>query len=153
MPQNVTIGAFVFGAVLVLIALLTGGFKIFGVEISGTTGRLQRIIAGVLGILLIIVGIYGLVPSGHDSRAVLPRNGSLQPVPLAFENRLTEPILVYWINRGKEVFYSEMSPGETYRVDTYVTHQWRVRSRKTGAEIKTIVTGPTGGVVTIGPSR
>jgi hypothetical protein len=61
MPQNITIAAFVFGAVLLLIALLSGGFKIFGVEISGTTSSPGRIIAGVAGTLLIIIGLYSSV--------------------------------------------------------------------------------------------
>ena len=153
MPQNVTIGAFVFGAVLVLIALLPGGFKIFGVEISGTTGRLRRITAGVLGILLVVVGLYGYFFPRPDPSAVLRRDGGAQSVPLAFENRLTEPILVYWIDQGKEVLYQEMSPGEIYHVNTYATHQWRVRNKKTGAEIKTVVAESTGGTVTITSSR
>jgi hypothetical protein len=33
MPENLKIGAFVFGAILVLIALLGGNFKIFGAEV------------------------------------------------------------------------------------------------------------------------
>jgi hypothetical protein len=59
MPQNITIAAFVFGAVLILIALLSGGFKIFGVEVSGTTGKLGRIVAGAAGTFFLIVGLYG----------------------------------------------------------------------------------------------
>lgn len=59
MPQSITIAAFVLGAVLVLIALLGGGFKIFGTEVSGTTGTVQRIVAGALGALLIVVGLVG----------------------------------------------------------------------------------------------
>ena len=144
MPQNVTIGAFVLGAVLLLIALLAGGFKIFSVEIRGRTGPLQRIVAGVLGILLIIVGLSGYFP--HSC-------GSAKPVSLAFENRLMEPVLVYWIDQGREKLQQEIFPGNTYHVDTYVTHQWRVRSKKTGEEIMTYVVRSTGGVVTIPPSR
>lgn len=58
-PQNITIAVFVFGAVLILIALLSGGFKIFGVEVSGTTGKLGRIVAGAAGTLFLIVGLHG----------------------------------------------------------------------------------------------
>jgi hypothetical protein len=59
MPQSIVIAAFVFGAVLLLIALLGGHFKIFGAEISGATGRPGRIIAGVVGVVLLVVGLFG----------------------------------------------------------------------------------------------
>ena len=56
MPQTLAIGALVLSAVLILIAVLGGRFKIFGVEIQGTSGRVGRIIAGFVG-LLILVGL------------------------------------------------------------------------------------------------
>lgn len=59
MPQNITIAAFVFGAVLLLIALLGGRFKLFGAEIMGTTGLGVRGVAGFLGISFLALGIYG----------------------------------------------------------------------------------------------
>ena len=58
MPQSMTIGAFVLGAVLLLISLVRGGFKIFGAEVSGTAGFLGRPIAFVIGITLIVTGFY-----------------------------------------------------------------------------------------------
>jgi len=64
MPQNIAIASFVLGAVLILIALLRGGFKIFGAEISGTTGGLGRIIAFALGLFFVFIGVVlGLVES------------------------------------------------------------------------------------------
>ena len=56
MPQSLAIGAFVLGAVLLLISLLSGGFKIFGAEVSGTTGATGRLVAFVMGVILLIVG-------------------------------------------------------------------------------------------------
>ena len=58
MPQSMAIGAFVLGAVLLLISLVRGGFKIFGAEISGTAGFLGRPVAFVIGIILIVTGFY-----------------------------------------------------------------------------------------------
>jgi hypothetical protein len=58
MPQNITIAAFVLGAVLLLIAILRGGFKIFGAEVDGTPGRFGRIFAGLLGVILIGIGLF-----------------------------------------------------------------------------------------------
>jgi hypothetical protein len=59
MPQTITIAAFVFGAVLVLIALIGGRFKIFGAEVSEVVGRTARVIAAVAGIVFIGIGLYG----------------------------------------------------------------------------------------------
>jgi hypothetical protein len=60
MPQNITIAAFVLGAVLLLIAILHGGgFKIFGAEVDGSAGRFGRLFAGLLGVILIGIGLVG----------------------------------------------------------------------------------------------
>ena len=57
MPPTVAVAAFIFGAILVLIALLGGGFKLFGAEVPGTVGKSERTIAGVLGAVLMIVAL------------------------------------------------------------------------------------------------
>lgn len=57
MPQSVTIAAFVFGAVLILIALVGGGFKIFGAEIPKPIEIPARFVAAILGLILIFIGI------------------------------------------------------------------------------------------------
>jgi len=75
-PQSITIAAFVLGAVLLLIAVLHGGFKIFGAEVDGTAGRFGRIFAGLLGIILIGIGLFSSlykpssqIPSGSPKTA------------------------------------------------------------------------------------
>lgn len=68
MPQTLAIGAFVLGAVLLLIAVLKGGFKIFGAEVSSSAGTGGRVIAGVLGLLLLVVGF----ALGHQEPASKP---------------------------------------------------------------------------------
>ncbi|NTU59945.1 MAG: hypothetical protein HGA98_02675, partial [Deltaproteobacteria bacterium] len=57
MPQSLAIGAFVFGAVLLLLALAGGGFKLFGAEVSGVAGRTARVVSFLLGLALIGVGL------------------------------------------------------------------------------------------------
>lgn len=59
MPQSITIAAFVFGAVLLLIALLGGSFKIFGAEVSGSAGKAGRTVAGLAGLVLVCIGLFG----------------------------------------------------------------------------------------------
>jgi hypothetical protein len=74
MPQSITIAAFVLGAVLLLIGLLGGGFKIFGAEVSGNTGRVSRGIAGAIGVVMIVIGLVGSL--GSSPTAGPPNNDS-----------------------------------------------------------------------------
>lgn len=56
MPENIKIGAFVLGAIFLLIAILGGNFKIFGAEVAATvTNRALRFITFILGATLLIV--------------------------------------------------------------------------------------------------
>ena len=57
LPQSIAIAAFVFGAILLLIALLGGGFKLFGAEIEEKAQKWTRVSAGCIGVLFILLGI------------------------------------------------------------------------------------------------
>jgi predicted phage tail protein len=58
MQENLQIAAFVFGAILVLIALLGGNFKLFGAEVAATvSNRLLRFVAFALGAALLFITI------------------------------------------------------------------------------------------------
>jgi hypothetical protein len=106
MPESLTIGAFVLGGVLLLIALVGGGFKIFGAEVSGRADPLPRLLSGVLGLMFVLVGISGAVDNGDPpaprqvptplpaataveagiapvSRTPAPAGSGLQPASLA----------------------------------------------------------------------
>jgi hypothetical protein len=56
-PQSITIAAFVFGAVLILLSLIVGKFELFGAKVDGTVGKTGRVIAFILGIFLIGKGL------------------------------------------------------------------------------------------------
>ena len=71
MPESITIAAFVFGAVLILLSLAGGKIKLFGAEIQERVGTPARIAAFMLGAALLS---YGLL------RDVLPQPGP-QPEP------------------------------------------------------------------------
>ncbi|MGL5081229.1 MAG: hypothetical protein ACRC8A_07045 [Microcoleaceae cyanobacterium] len=59
MPENLKIGAFVFGAILVLIALLGGNFKVFGAEVAATiSNRFLRFVAFALGATFLVVAMH-----------------------------------------------------------------------------------------------
>lgn len=87
MPQTVTVAAFVFGAVLLLIALLGGKFKIFGAEVSGTAGRVGRSFAAAGGIALITIGLYfALRPNASSSNPQPPgteSNSGVAPLTIS----------------------------------------------------------------------
>jgi len=57
-PGSITVAAFVFGALLMLVAILGGGFKVFGAEVSGTVGTPLRVVAGVLGTGVLLGVLY-----------------------------------------------------------------------------------------------
>jgi hypothetical protein len=59
MSPSIMTAAFVLGAVLLLIAILRGSFKIFGAEVDGSAGRFGRIFAGFLGLILVCIGLFG----------------------------------------------------------------------------------------------
>jgi hypothetical protein len=75
MPQSVSLAAFIFGAVLVLIAVLGGRFKIFGAEVTGTVSGPLRVVAGTVGVPLLAVGMF-LTFSAQDTPAADPNAGS-----------------------------------------------------------------------------
>lgn len=83
MPGTIAIGAFVFGAVLLLIAFVGGGFKVFGAEVSGGAKPAARGAAGVLGLLLILFGIgkEEATPSGPDPAPPLSDSSRVGPAP------------------------------------------------------------------------
>ena len=58
MPENITIAAFILGAVMLLISVVGGKFKIFGAEVSGVAGPAGRVMAGVAGTIFIGIGLF-----------------------------------------------------------------------------------------------
>jgi hypothetical protein len=75
MPSNLAIGAFVLGAVLLLISVVKGGFKLFGAEVSGSAGGAGRFIAFVAGVVLIVTGFLKesrTVPKPDNPSSVTP---------------------------------------------------------------------------------
>jgi hypothetical protein len=81
MPQNIAIAAFVLGAVLLLASLLTGGFKIFGAEVTGTVGKTGRVLAFVLGLVFVMVGI-----GYHDPQEPKPAERPAATAPTVTTN-------------------------------------------------------------------
>jgi hypothetical protein len=57
MPQDVGIGAFVLGALLLFIALLGGGFEIAGAKIPAVSKTI-RVFAALLSVIFLSVGFY-----------------------------------------------------------------------------------------------
>ncbi len=73
MPPSLVTGSFVLGAILLLIALLAGKFKIFGFEAAGDATHWARIFSGVVGLVLIIVPLWSeQSPSMSDDQGRAP---------------------------------------------------------------------------------
>jgi len=139
MPTTLTIGFFVFGAVLVLIALIGGKFQIFSVVVSsGTTSVVVRFIAFILGaIFLFLATFLGLneiftksadaYPATSDPVVVFepsPIPPAQQPTqfipppiftdtPIAQKPNPVDFVLSYWqnVNAGRfESSWAQLSP-------------------------------------------
>jgi hypothetical protein len=84
MPASLTIGAFVLGGVLLLIAVLRGGFKLFGAEVSGTAGGGGRLIAFITGIVLLVTAFIsnGRAPASDRDQADDTRGGPVATSPV-----------------------------------------------------------------------
>jgi hypothetical protein len=77
MPKSLEIAEFVLGAVMLLLALVSGGFKIFGAEVSGTAGKLGRATAFILGLYFIGLSL------GVQPQPVPPSTDGLSPAQIA----------------------------------------------------------------------
>ena len=89
MPQNLSIAIFVLGAVLLLLSLVSGGFKIFGSEMPGAANRTARGAAFVIGLFLIGFALWHYsdaqkeAPSPAPAPAPQPGPPDPQPKPIA----------------------------------------------------------------------
>jgi hypothetical protein len=72
MPTTVTLGSFVLSAVLLLVAILGGKFKMFGAEVTGEAGKGGRLFAGGLGLLLLLISLVGLEGEEGTAEAASP---------------------------------------------------------------------------------
>jgi hypothetical protein len=120
MPQNIEVAAFVLGAVLLLLALTTGGFKIFGAEMHGTAGRWSRALAGIGGAALLGLTLWhtlqdGAVapPAPAPANAPAPAPATTLLAPHAPELDVAQGVQVW----GEDTKLLSLAPGE--RVTLY----------------------------------
>ncbi|MEM9272734.1 MAG: hypothetical protein AAGA80_07195 [Cyanobacteria bacterium P01_F01_bin.143] len=68
MPENLAIATFVFGAILILIGIIGGNFKLFGSEVSETiSNRWLRFISFGLGTFFLVLALEIKLPVGSNS--------------------------------------------------------------------------------------
>ena len=59
---------------------------------------------------------------------------------IEFDNRLPEPVDIYWINyEGGRQKYHTLRPGETLIQKTFVTHPWVITRVSDGKEVHRII--------------
>ncbi len=103
MPSTISIALIVLGAVLILVSIVGGKFKIFGAEIDDeTTSRTGRIIAMVLGLIFVAAAIIMDVsnPSNPNQSAAGQQqadssSGSVQApagLPTPSDNTVLQPV-------------------------------------------------------------
>lgn len=88
MPANLEIGFFVFGAVLILIGLVGGHFKIFISNIPGVANPFLRLVAFILGIAFVLLAVYpgivfvALAESENTPLPTVPISSQPSPEPV-----------------------------------------------------------------------
>lgn len=97
MPENIEIAIFVFGAILVLIAIVGGNFKLFGAHIAPTiSDPFLRFVAFALGTALLTLAIF--LPE-HPQNLLPPKSPNPLPnpsPPKTFPLPKTSDISGYW---------------------------------------------------------
>jgi len=103
MPENLVIGLFVFGAVLILISLLGGGFKIFTIVVSSSISNpIIRVLAFILGITSMFLA---LIPD-------------MMPVPLPESPNTPSPGEVVYFPPGPQPTQTSLPPTVIYNTPT-----------------------------------
>lgn len=139
MPATLTIGFFVFGAVLLLIGLVGGKFNIFVSYMPGVSNPVLRIISFVLGVVFLVLAIdpdmvsivlaqSGKTPLPNEAGIVTPVPQPASPAPQPTQTNLppsatntllppmpdpTEFVVSYWQNVSDGRFESawkQLSP-------------------------------------------
>jgi hypothetical protein len=121
MPQSLSIGAFVFGAVLVLLSLVVGKFKLFGAEVDGTVGKAGRVIAFLFGVFLISTSLN----LNHDQPS--PQGSSPQPATtqtISNGGRADTASVVGPAPREE----SPAPPSLTQKFEDYLVGTWQARA-------------------------
>lgn len=113
MPQTLTLGAFILGAILLFIGLVGGGFKLFGAEIPVGISCTNRKIAFTLGILFIAGSL--LPPE-----KLIPQPPPAPPSPKTSQVSVVADIYVHpsgSFERQGEVWveYPPFAPGRNFR--------------------------------------
>jgi len=81
MPETLAIGIFVLGAVMLLLALVSGSFKIFGSEMPGLSSRTARVIAFAIGAGLVGFSLYHFKDTLGGKAAAGPVQPNPAPAP------------------------------------------------------------------------
>ena len=121
MPDNIKIGAFVFGAILVLIAILGGNFKLFGAEVASTvSNRWLRFISFILGTALVVLTL--------DIKLPPPTNRSNPPsspqVEIKYESLKKSLAAKNWENADAQTMSSLLEEAIKNRSDRKPTQDW-----------------------------
>jgi hypothetical protein len=80
-PGSLALAAFVLGAILLLLALVGGGIKLFGAEVPGKVGKAGRVFALAGGAVLIAFALLHDLPRTQDRQEPAKVTPPAQPAP------------------------------------------------------------------------
>ena len=139
MPDNLRISVFAFGAVLTLVALLGGNFKLFGAEVASTVSNpILRFLAFALGAMLVALAIQGYhfeessAPpplSSPSSESKSPDKSSFPPQTAAVRPRPSSTPKERWelmgtsSKTGEEVYLDRLS---IYRSGSFIDFTYKI---------------------------
>lgn len=96
---------------------------------------------------------YPVRAPGTDAPPVKPTENPA-PTSITFTNNGDRAVDVYWVNfNGKERRYFTLPPGQTFKQDTYVSHNWIVRDSASQRQLATAVGAARPGTMRIGEPR
>src|SRR5690606_3081178 len=101
------------------------------------TGGLQPMKLQLAAIVIAALTAQALPAYAQDGRCAAEQNlrsaNSNTATSIAFFNRGSAPVSLFWINfDGNREHYGDVPPGQSLRLDTYVTHPWVVEHESGG---------------------
>jgi hypothetical protein len=141
-----------FGGGLLVVAVIGGGLKVKQIEIPAVS-RLNRFIAGVLGLSLLGAGLFLVLYTPErlhmGTKEAIPHHipedvNELKPIAcselanlrsgegagstnVVFRNQKSSLVNLFWVNhQGQPKLWTMIAPGKTVAAPTHPTHVWLV---------------------------
>jgi hypothetical protein len=90
-----------------------------------------------IALIIAFAGAWAMPALAQDGRCAAEQNlrsaNSNAATTITFFNRSSAPVSLFWLNfDGQREHYGNLTPGQSARFDTYVTHPWVVEHESGG---------------------